>query len=206
MNSTIFPLFYAGPAAYFACLLQTNQPVLFEVNEHFTKQTYRNRINIYSSHGVQKLSIPVEKNSSKTALKDLKISFAENWNTLHWRAIVSSYQSSPYFEYYDYLLEPLFAQPATYLVDYNLQLLAIISKCLGTEINFELTKTYETHYSTDFREAFNAKKITPFDQNWQKYQQVFSYGKQPFIPNLSILDVLFNLGPESIDYLKSHRF
>lgn len=206
MNSTIFPLFYAGPAAYFSCLLQAKHPVLFEVNEHFTKQTYRNRINIYSSQGLQKLSIPVEKNSSKTVLKDLKISFAENWNVLHWRAIVSSYQSSPYFEYYDYLLEPLFHQPAPFLVEHNLNLLTVISKCLGTEISFELTKSYETHYSNDFRSAFNAKKETEFDKGWSPYQQVFNYGEQPFLPNLSILDVLFNLGPESIDYLKSHSF
>ena len=200
MNTRIFPSFYAAPIAYYAELLrQPEQPVL-EIHEHFTKQTYRNRMHIYSAHGLQKLTVPVEKNASKTPLKDLRISYAEKWYLLHWRALQSSYQSSPYFEFYSYLFEPLFSKPAEFLLDQNLAIHYAIEKCLEVSIPLVESSSYVHQYPIDYRLAFNTKNKTAMDQGWQTYQQVFSYEAR-FLPNLSILDALFNLGPETRSYL-----
>ena len=204
MEQAIFPLFYGGPIAYYAALLKREKPALIEVCEHFTKQTYRNRIHIYSSHGLQKLTIPVEKNASKMAIKDLKIAYAEKWNLLHWRAIVSSYQSSPYFEYYDFLFEPLYTNPSTYLIDQNLRIHQVIEKCLGEDIPLEYSKEFKPEYAEDFRNCFLSKGENKHDKGWKAYQQVFSYDR-PFLPNLSILDAIFNLGPETMSYLRQNK-
>lgn len=200
MNTGIFPSFYAAPIAYYASLLrQPNQPML-EVHEHFTKQTYRNRMHIYSAHGLQKLTVPVEKNASKTALKDLRISYAEKWHLLHWRALQSSYQSSPYFEFYSYLFEPLYAHPAEFLLDQNLAIHHAIEKCLEVSIPFIQSTSYISQYPNDYRTVFSTKNQNAMDRGWKPYQQVFSYDTR-FLPNLSILDALFNLGPETRSYL-----
>ena len=198
---SLFPVFYAGPISYYKALANADI-IVFDIHEHFTKQTYRNRMHIYGANGVVKLTIPVHKIASKTPMKDLLISYDEDWQRVHWRALVSAYQSSPFFEYYDYLLAPLYEKQFNYLLDLNFELHSTTLKFLN--INLDSTKSIDfmTDATANYRNKFSSKKQSKEALNQPAYQQVFSYD-QPFIPDLSVLDLLFNLGSEAGRYLST---
>ena len=166
------------------------------MHEHFVKQSIRNRCDIYGANGKLQLTIPKQrKGSDKTIIKEIQISYKQSWQKEHWNAIVSSYNSSPYFEYYKDELQPFFEQEEILLIDFNCKLQAVILKLLQEEKDIKTTTEYL--HQGDFTDLRNHK--------WnlgkqKKYDQVFME-KYGFIPNLSILDLLFNLGPESSDYL-----
>ena len=200
LNSTLLPTAYFAPIYYYAILLQHTN-CCFELYEHFVKQSIRNRCEIYGANGKIRLTIPKERRgSSKTKIKDIKIAYKENWQKEHWNAIKSAYNSSPFFEYYQDELITSFEKRETYLVDLNKKLQEVILSFLQKKITY--TSTQEYLMSGDFTD-FRQHSFTT--SNHKKYNQVFME-KYGFISNLSILDLLFNLGPESADYLENVGF
>lgn len=195
LNNPLLPTAYLAPIKYYAILLQSNNCSI-EIHEHFIKQSIRNRCEIYGANGKLRLTIPKErKGSSKTLISEIKIAYKENWQKLHWNAIKSAYNSSPFFEYYKDELEPFFNKKETNLVDFNNQLQEEILDLLQEDNPISYTKQYE--HKGDFTDLRNHKWEL---EKQPEYNQVFME-KHGFIPNLSILDLLFNLGPESGEYL-----
>lgn len=202
---------YLPSVEYMAYLLR-NENIIIEKEETYPKQTYRNRCKILSANGILILSIPVRKvEGNKT--KDITIMNSTNWFTNHWRAISSAYSSSPFFLYYKDELEPFFSGKHDSLLEYNTEL---TNKLLSlTNINCKLKysdsftsidKLQESSYADDqpqkdLRYYMNPKKKDN-TEIFKEYTQVFT-NKFSFIPNLSFIDLLFNLGPETNDYLRT---
>lgn len=198
-NDVIFPLFYLPPIEFFKQLAaHKKNNILIEKYEHFPKQTYRNRAAVYGPNGKLNLIVPVLKGSKiHTAVKDVKISYDADWQRLHWLSLQTSYRSSAYFEFYEDDFAPFYEKQYKYLFDYNLELLSLVLKHLKMNVDFDFTESYATHYLTDFRENIHPKKESSYVS--QQYFQVFE-DKYGFIPNLSIVDLLFNQGPQSAKY------
>jgi len=193
----IFPAFYFGPVSYFAELIHAENLKL-EAYEHFPKQTYRNRCYIQGANGKLRLAIPTKHNGAR-AIKDIQISDDYNWQKEHFKSLVSAYKSSPYFEFYEDDLAPVFEQKEKFLLDLNLKTLAFINSKLKLDLKFDLTEKHElVDEDLDFRNRFNAK--TEPTGNHPEYMQVFGE-KFGFMPDLSILDLLCNEGPKSSTYL-----
>lgn len=191
---------YLPPIEYFSIIANASG-VLIEKEENYLKQTYRNRCYILSADGPQLLSVPVLQGSfHKTALKDIKIDYSKRWQQVHLRAIVSSYKASPYFEFYFESLEKIIASDTSYLIDLNLKLVEAILMMLKKDILLSYTDKFEaaTGKSTDYRYRINPK--LPSDYTVKKYLQVFECPEK-FSHRLSIIDLLFNMGPESFNYL-----
>ncbi|MDP7568052.1 MAG: WbqC family protein [Flavobacteriales bacterium] len=195
LNNPLLPTAYLAPVKYYAILLQAKNCSI-EHHEHFIKQSIRNRCEIYGANGELRLTIPKErKGSSKTIISEIKISYKDDWQKLHWNAIKSAYNSSPFFEYYSNELEVFYQEKESNLIIFNNKLQEVILDLLQEENNS--TPTVEYLHSGNFTDLRN-HDFTLEDP--EKYNQVFME-KHGFIPNLSILDLLFNLGPESLDYL-----
>lgn len=200
-KGAVLPLFYLPPVEYFTTLNTYKPGILVEREEHFPKQTYRNRADIYSPDGKLTLVVPVIKGSKNhTKIKDVKISNDFKWQRLHWMGLQACYRRSAYFEYYEDDLAPFYEKKHAYLFDYNEQLLQFVLKAIKMPITLNYTETYEPQYPTlaDYRDAINPKKETNFEQ--KPYFQVFEERKG-FMKNLSIVDLLFNQGPQTINYL-----
>lgn len=184
---------------WFRALL-SEQDVIIDIHEHFLKQTYRNRANILSSNGKLALSIPVKKFANHTPIVDIKIENGFPWQHQHWQAIVSAYNSAPYFLYYQDYFKPLFEKEFTSLVEWNTELLKVCLKLMKLDLSIQYSDNYYKCMSddVDYRMLISPKNkeevITP------TYHQVFSE-KLLFEPNLSIVDTLFNHGPRWKEFL-----
>ena len=202
-------------SAYFAPIqwyqkLNRYDVCLIEQHDHFVKQTYRNRCVIATANGVQTLSIPVEKfDDVKCEMKDVRISDHDNWRHQHWDALLSAYGESPFFEYYQDDIRPFYEKKWKFLFDFNMEithtlceLLDIQSDIRPTEEFLPMDKTGETVLPyADFREVIRPKRpLADADFVPKPYYQVYEQ-KIGFQPNLSILDLLFNMGNESIFFL-----
>ena len=201
MKIVIHPTYFPN-LAHFLAIVNAYEVVL-EMDDNFLKQTYRNRSYIYGANGKLGLNIPVihsQKNRHK--YRDVKIYNQDNWQSLHWKSLLSAYRTSPFFEFYEDELHPLFTEKTEFLLDFNLKSFEVICVCLQLELNTSKTKTYQKFIEdkTDFRHLVNAKKEAPY--TFETYTQVFN-NKHGFIPNLSILDLLFNEGPNALNYLES---
>ena len=195
LNNPLLPTVYLAPIKYYAILLQAKNCII-EQHEHFIKQSIRNRCEIYGANGKLRLTIPKErKGSSKTIISKIKISYKDDWQKLHWNAIKSAYNSSPFFEYYSNEIEVFYQEKESNLIVFNNKLQEVILDLLQEENN--KTPSVEYLHIGNFTDLRNHDFIL---ENSSKYNQVFME-KYGFIPNLSILDLLFNLGPESSDYL-----
>ncbi len=200
-NGALLPMFYLPPVEYFTVLNKYRQGVTIEKHEHFPKQTYRNRANIYSPDGMLALVMPVVKGSKvHTPVSDVKISYDFNWQRLHWMSLQACYRRSAYFEFYEDDFARFYEQEFTYLFDYNEQMLSMILKFLKLPVDINYTTEYHRHYDSvaDYRNTIHPKKESDFEQ--KPYFQVFEERKG-FIKNLSIVDLLFNQGPQSVNYL-----
>lgn len=193
---------YLGPVQYY-CKLWQFAEVFIETEENYLKQTYRNRCTIAGANGALSLSIPIEKPETiKSLTKDIRISDHGNWRHLHWNAIVSAYNTSPFFEYYQDDFISFYTEKYDFLFDFNERLRQLICELLDLRPTIQYTSVYTKEVPNDYREIIRPKhpgedaRFTPVP-----YYQVFS-GKHHFLPNLSIIDLLFNMGPESILILR----
>ena len=197
--TAVFSTAYLPPIAWVATLLQQTGPLLIEAKETFPKQTYRNRMEIMTAGGVRTLTVPVIKeNHSRT--EEVAIDYKERWNFIHLRTLAAAYSASPYFLYYKDDLEALLTPHYERLMDLNDALLKWVLRMLKTERPLRRTEDYRKEYELDFRNVFSPKIPYP-TEGMESYYQVFS-DRVPFTPNLSIIDLLMNLGPEATDYLK----
>lgn len=198
MNNVILPVFYLPPISWFSIFLNSENAVQLEQFENFPKQTYRNRAHIYGANGKLPLIIPIHHNG-KRIIKDIEISYAENWQQLHWKSIKIAYQSSPYFEYYEDKLSSIYKEQPKFLLDFNLKALEIIMNILKENKSYSLTNQYsKTPDQVDFREKFSAKKESEY--SLKNYYQTFE-DKTGFLKDLSIIDLLCNIGPEAPTYI-----
>jgi len=200
-SGVVLPMCYLPPVEYFVELNKYKPNILIEREEHFPKQTYRNRTNIYSPDGVLALTVPVIKGSKNhTKIKDVKISYDFKWQRLHWMGLQACYRRSAYFEYYEDDLAPFYEDKHEFLFDYNEQYLQLLLKLLKIKAAITYTETYEAAYPAliDLREVISPKREPVFVQ--KPYFQVFEEN-HGFIKNLSIVDLLFNQGPQALNYL-----
>ncbi len=199
---------YFAPIQYYCKQLQY-KTILVEQWENYAKQSYRNRCNIFGANGLLTLSIPVVKATNKKILtKDVRISYDTNWQKLHRKGIESAYKSSPFYEYYIDDIAPFFTKRWDFLFDMNMQINATVCDILEIENHLQPTSDFVPlncpDYS-DFRNSIHPKQSRAKADNCfspSPYTQVFS-DKLGFIPNLSILDLIFNLGNESLVYLEN---
>lgn len=184
--------------------------VYIEACEHYVKQSWRNRCRFYAADGAQTLNFPVRHEDFGKPISQMRIDWKTDWLTRHERAIISAYRTSPYFEYYqDELFAILDSRPEL-MLDFNTQILRFFLRKTGIPADIRFTSeweavTIEGHKVTDLREAIHPKRPNSILKDLGleiPYWQVFS-PKYGFIPGLSIMDLLFNEGPDSICYLKN---
>jgi len=196
---TLFSTAFFPCISYIARFLSESDPII-EVCDTYHKQTYRNRCKVMTANGVESLSVPVVKvNGNHTMTKDVVISYKEHWQQIHRRCLESAYKASPYFDhYYDYL-RPILETRFERLIDLNDAALKTVLKLLKANKDLVHTEDYAHEAEHDLREAFSPKNELEAIA-LPEYYQVFS-AKFPFAPDLSILDLLFNEGPNSTSYL-----
>ena len=197
---------YLGPIQHYAKLMQFNHCIV-EVYDHYGKQSYRNRCNIYGANGLLPLSVPIKKDRPKVYTKDILIDYDTNWRKMHWKGIESAYQSSPFFEFYRDDFLPFYEKKYLFLIDFNMDLEAMILDFLEIDCQVEFSDHFiQPGKSTfDYRDVFHPKKKRRGEDAHFKpveYPQVFDE-KHGFIPNLSIIDLLFNEGPNASLILES---
>lgn len=196
------PTYFAPIIQYVGMVKSSN--INFEVEDNFQKQTYRNRCYIYTANGKHLLNVPVQHNKGvKQKTKDVKIDYKDNWDKLHLKTLQTAYNSSPFFEFYIDDLLDVFKKQTTFLLDLNLKCHTFIMDALQLEIPTIKTIEYfkETEH-TDLRNLAIAKGTKQFQL--ERYIQVFEE-KKGFIPNLSILDLLFMEGPNALNYLENQQ-
>jgi hypothetical protein len=199
MSSLLLPTYFPSISNFSA--IANADSLIFEVEDNFQKQTNRNRTYIYSPNGIQMLNIPIKHSREKhQKTKEVKLETAFDWQKQHFKSLEAAYRSSPFFEYFEATLLPIFTKKHTFLLDLNFETIEIVSKCLNMKLEFEKTTEYfhEVSDSLDFRFLANGKKEVA---NFTPYTQVFGE-KHGFINNLSVLDLLFNEGRFALDYLK----
>jgi len=197
----VYPIFYLGPIDYYACLIR-EEAVVFEVHENLPKQTFRNRCVVEVPNGLTSLTLPVRKIAPKMPVYEVTLSYREPWQKDHWRALTSTYRSSPFFEFYDYLFEPFYNQTIELLVDWNIRLHQTVMYCLQHELPHSFSTDFAPIRAQDYRTCFKAKQGPHLVDNPPVYRQVFAGERGVFYPNLSIVDLLFNLGPQAREYLQ----
>lgn len=191
---------YLPPSEYFATIAEYDE-VLIEREENYLKQTYRNRCYILSANGIQKLSVPVLLGSfHKTPIKDIRIDYSKRWQQVHLGALMSAYGSSPFFIYYFEIIKEIINGNHIYLIDLNKVLLETILEMIRLDKKVSFTDVFNPVKGNpnDLRYSINPKKASEYRPG--KYQQVFESGL-PVSAKLSILDILFNAGPETKTYL-----
>jgi hypothetical protein len=208
MKKVLLPVAYLPALEYFKYLLSADE-VLIELHETYPRQSWRNRCSILTAHGILDLIIPVTRpNGKHSKTGDVCICNRENWQKKQWRSIVNAYNKSPFFFYYRDLLHPVFhSKEHVKLWEYNHALLQAVTDELGMKTNIAYTEYY-SHHSEDYDDM--RKVLTPkihrrpdFQRiEWPAYQQVFS-DRHGFAANLSIIDLLFNKGPDTAEYLEN---
>ena len=193
---------YAGNCSYWNLLLKSKE-IYIDSHEHYVRRSYRNRTHILGANGLLRLSIPLESGKHQhAAMHDVRISYNQAWQNLHWHSFTSCYRRSPFFEYYEDHFRKLYGEKFEFLVEYNTELLKTIATILKTEINISFTEKYLK--KEDFDGIDLRSLILPGKENvseFQTYPQVFN-DRFDFIKDLSVLDLLFNVGTRSKEYLE----
>jgi hypothetical protein len=200
-TKSIFSSHYLAPIEYYSQLINNNEAII-DVHENFVKQSYRNRCCILSPNGVQNLTIPLVKSRQRKLTKNMQIAYHENWRKMHWKSLEAAYRSSPYFEYYEDEFYPFYHDKEyKYLIDFSWDLEQKIIELLSIDLTQSKSSQYisDEHLKNDFRNSFSPKIETKLKFN--PYIQVFS-DRNGFAPNMSIVDLLFNEGPNTINYIK----
>lgn len=193
---------YNPPISYFRQVLKADS-LMLEKHENYTKQSYRNRCHILTAQGMQPLSVPVVRGNSKdkTIITDIEIDYSQKWDKVHWRAIQAAYGRAPYFEFYSDYIKEIYDRQPKYLFDLNVDLLKLYLKFLKVNKPLNFTDSYQEdtpEHVLDLRNKIHPKIITD-NLHVKTYTQVF--GKQ-FVSELSIIDLLFTQGPESLSYIQ----
>ena len=197
----LYPTFFPNIASYMVMVQSTN--LVFEVQDSYQKQTYRNRCYIYGANGKLGLNIPVHYSQKNRQNSDeIRIDNSSNWQSIHWKSIESAYKTSPFFEFYEDEFTALFNAPKIFLSTFNFECIEVINRCLNLELIFSKSDQFlKSTSDLDYRFLVNARKELII--NNPSYIQVFQ-DKHGFINNLSILDLLFNEGPNALTYLKQN--
>lgn len=219
-QSVLLSTSYLAPISYYACLMHAPQ-VFVEQHEHYHKQTYRNRCRIVAANGVMDLSIPVVTCNNQD-IRKVEIDYSKPWQRQHWLSLEAAYRSTPFFEYYEDDLKPFYQQQdIKYLFDFNASLQQVICDLIDLHPQTILTQDFvtpeaagfcssdvcldlrEAAVALDLREAIHPKRNLPqmLHYHSQKYTQVFEQ-QLGFVADMSIVDLLFNMGPESILLLR----
>ena len=197
---------YLAPVQYYTKLLCYSK-LLVEAEENYQKQSYRNRCNILSANGILSLTIPVVKDQPKTRTRDIRIDYTLDWQKNHWVSIESAYSSSPFFEFFQDEFIYFYNTRYKYLLDYNFGIQNFILKQLELFPSIDRTTKFVKNTADkfdDYRDSIHPKKrMQKKDPMFQPefYYQVF-YEKYGFVPNLSIIDLLFNEGPNAENILR----
>ncbi len=202
-GSLLISTAYLPPISYVSACIHADE-ILIERCETYPKQTFRNHCIIFGPNGKQLLSIPVIKvDGNRTKTKDIRISDSRSWQKTHWRSIKTAYSNSPYFLYYGDHFIQYFEKKYEFLIDFNTSLLETIIHILKEAKKLTFTDQFEKEvsYKNDHRYLWG-KKYSIIHSEFPEYTQVFS-SRHGFIPDLSILDLIFNLGPETRQYLES---
>ncbi len=192
---------YFSPIIQYIAIAKSNE-IVFEVEDNFQKQTYRNRCYIYTANGKHLLNVPIQHNKGeKQKTIAIKIDYKDDWHKQHIKTLQTAYSSSPYFEFYIDDLLPVLEKRFTHLLDLNIKCHEFVMDALQLEIPHKKTTEYvkEIEYS-DLRHLAVAKSNNLF--NLERYIQVFEQN-HGFISNLSILDLLFMEGPNALNYLEN---
>ena len=198
MDNTLLCSAYLPPVNFFTAI-KSGGDVLIEQYDNYCKQTYRNRCRIATAGGIQTLTIPVVKSDSpKQLMKDVRISDHGDWRRQHWNALESAYMNSPFFMYYQDDFRPFYERRIEFLIDFNKQLTELILKLAGMDKKIKLTESYSRPSTgiNDLRQLIDPQQTAQNRPYWQVFKQ--KYG---FQPNLSAVDLLFNMGPEFPLYL-----
>lgn len=205
MNIILHPTYFPSIASM-AAIAQAGE-LVFETEDNYQKQTYRNRAYIAHCNGKLLLNVPVKHSMTgeRQKTKNVRVENDFPWQAQHWKSLQSAYRTSPFFEYYEDDLEPLFKIPVTNLLEHNLHIFELLAGLLGLEVNISKTEVFQPHPELgeirDFRYLVDVKKEK--NNTFKPYNQVFE-ANHGFLPNLSILDLLFNEGPNTLNYLESH--
>lgn len=183
---------FFGPVSWYRQIACATENVVIDKTERFRKQTDRSRCRIATANGVQTLSVPLTYNNGDI-ITDVRISDHNNWRHLHWQALASAYGSSPFFEFYADDIRPFFEKKWDYLYDYNLEILSTMKELIGIKDGLSLPFENEITTDEDMKGKEKELDLPPYYQTFQ--------ARHGFLPNLSILDLLFNMGPESLLYL-----
>ena len=198
---TLLSSAYLAPIQYYSKLCRSKVAYI-EAYDNYTKQTYRNRCMIADANGPLALTIPTEKTAEgKCLMRDIRISDHGNWRHQHWNALEAAYRHTPFFQYYEDDFRPFFEKKIGFLYDFNMQLTELVCELIGLDVALRPTDEYQKAPNgvEDFRSLITPKISYKEDKTFcpATYYQVFKE-KHGFIPNLSIADLLFNMGPESI--------
>lgn len=197
-ESALIELHYLPCVAYFS-MLSRYQEVYIEQQEHYQKRSYRNRAHIAGANGLLRLSIPLNKGKNEQMpIEEVTISYKENWQHQHWESIRSAYRNAPFFDFYAEALAPFYQQKFTYLFEFNKAILETLLKLLQLPTQLHYTQSFQKQTKEnidDFRNQITPKHEAPF--NLSSYPQVFTE-KHGFLPNLSILDLIFCAGPQAV--------
>lgn len=185
------------PNIHYMAWVVSQIEIVMVTNKPYQKQTFRNRTEIYGANGKLKLTIPIVHSKEKERQIDetVIIHYENSWQQKHWKSLENAYRSSPFFEFYEDDLYPFYHQKFEKLMDYNIELIKMVLHLLNSEVKLLFNEETDDDFDDLIIAKHGLKKKTPI------YQQVFQF-KQGFISNLSILDLLFNLGPQSLEYLK----
>ncbi|WZL89242.1 WbqC family protein [Salinimicrobium sp. 3283s] len=197
---------YFGPVSQFVAIVNADE-LVFENEDNYQKQTYRNRMYIYGANGKLLLNIPIKHTGNKSGhqkYKDIKIENDFPWQKQHWKSLETVYRTSPFFEFYEDEFYPLYHREYDYLMDFNYRCLELALDCLQLDLSYKKTEEYfkEPTGLFDRRSLIEAKKNEP--QSLEPYFQVFKE-KYGFLNDLSIVDLIFNEGPNALNYLQSQK-
>ncbi len=194
MRTVLLSSAYLPPVSFFSAMAGASD-VIIEQYDSYCKQTYRNRCLIAGANGIQTLTIPIIRPSSPgQPMKDVRISDHGEWRHQHWNALESAYMNTPYYMYYQDDFRPFYEKKWEFLLDFNMELTQVILKLAHMSVQLSLTDSYYNNPDdiTDLRILVNTMEQS---SNAKPYWQVFQQ-KHGFLPNLSAVDLLFNMGPE----------
>jgi hypothetical protein len=191
---------YLPPVTYFSLIAGAGE-VFVEREESYLKQSFRNRCYILSTHGPQHLTIPVYRGSQhKTPVRDISIDYSKRWQQVHLGALTSSYKASPFFEFYFENIENIILKNHKFLLDLNLELIEALLKMLNINIAISYTSVFEPANNSDYDFRYTISPKMESTVKVKEYFQVFNTFKG-FVPYLSVIDLIFNMGTDSINYL-----